>query len=196
MAPTAFPEILYEIWFWLVVWLSLAVAICFARRKSPTPFPRIGEFLARHQRGVTRVLDILLISVVLLWSLFLPGAVKDLFNALSHPEPNRTVLLRGAWTFLFTFLIIWSGISGFFVGLLSVFQSDLTKIKRILLLILCLFPVVFTVLHVLTDIAESPWLAVQICFYCSAGSWIINAPAILVGQHFFQISGSILRKLK
>jgi hypothetical protein len=96
----------------------------------------------------------------------------------------------------FALLIIWSGISGFFAGNLSIFQSNITKIKRIILLIVCLLPIVFTILHVLTDTTESPWLIVQLCIYCSVGSWIINMPAVLFGKDFFELAGDILQKVK
>jgi len=39
-------------------------------------------------------------------------------------------------------------------------------------------------------------MIVQLCIYCSAGSWIINMPAVLVGKDFFKFSGDILQKVK
>lgn len=193
---TAMTEILYKDPFWWAVWLVLGVVIYFARRRSPPPFPRVGEFFAKHKKGITRISDILLICLVLLWSLFPLSFVKEVFNDLSNPEPTRTTLLRASLTFFFTFLIVWSGISGFFVGLLSVFHSNLTRAKRIILLIVCLLPIAFTVLATLVDIADSPWLIIQICFYYSLGSWIINASAILIGKHFSQVLGDTVQKVK
>jgi hypothetical protein len=196
MAPAAIPEILYKEWFWLPIAAGLIIAACFARRKNRPPFPRMRGFFARHERVITRINDILLICVVLIPVPFLPYVVGGLFNALPDHEPARTVLLQSAWAFLFMSLIVWSGISGFFIGLLSVFQSNLTKTKRIILLILCLLPVTFTVLAVLTDIPETRWSIVQLCLYFSAGSWIVNAPAIIVGKHISTVLSDITRKVK
>jgi len=63
-------------------------------------------------------------------------------------------------------------------------------------LIVCLLPIIFTALQIGTDIRESPWIAIQICFYYSLGSWIINTPAVLLGKHFSQVLEGILGKLK
>jgi hypothetical protein len=96
----------------------------------------------------------------------------------------------------FIFLTVWAGVSGFFIGNLSIFQLSITKKKRIILLIACLLPIVFTILHVLNDFTESRWLAVQICIYSSALSWIINIPAVLTGKSFSEILGNIIHKVK
>ena len=196
MASAAIPEILYKEWFWLPIAVGLTIVACFARRKRPPPFPRMREFFARHKRAITRISDILLICVVLIPSPFLLYAVLELFNDVPDYEPARTVLLQSAWAFLFMLLIFWSGISGLYVGLLSVFQSNLTRTKRIILLIVCLLPVTFTVLEVLTDIPQTHWLIVQLCIYLSGVSWIVNSPAIIVGKHISTILSDISRKVK
>ena len=94
------------------------------------------------------------------------------------------------------FLTIWLGISGFWIGLLSIFYTNITTQKRIILLIVCLLPIIFTILQLLTDILESPWLIVQACFYFSIGSWIINMPAVIVGKSSFELLGNMVKKVK
>lgn len=193
---TAIPEILYKEWFWLPIAVGLTVVIYFVRRKSPPPFPRVGKFIERHKRGITKIFDIFVIFIFLLWSYFMLSFVWEVFSVSSESEPIRTMSRKLDWMLIFALLMIWSGISGFFVGLLSVFQSNLTKIKRIILFIVCLLPIVFTVLHMLTDITESHWLIVRLCICCSAGSWIVNMPAVLFGKDFCEFSGDILQKVK
>lgn len=188
----ALSNILFKSWFWCVIWLVLGVIIYFARRKSSTPFPRVGEYFVRHKKGITRILDIFVITVVLLWFLLPLSEVREVLDALSEPEVVRATHLQSAWSFLFISLIIWSGWSGFLVGFLSVFQSNLTKAKRFILLIVCLLPVAFTVLAVLMNIKTSPWITIQICLYSSIFNWILNAPAIIVGKHFIYVFQSIL----
>ena len=189
-------DILYKDYFWCGIWLVLGVLIYFAKRRSSPPFPRVNEFFARHKKGIIRILDVLLICLVLLWSLFPLSFVGEIYTALSAPEPIRFISLRVAFKLFFLFLIIWSGISGFFVGLLSVFHFNLTRTKRTILLIVCLLPLIFTALQIGMDITESPWIAIQICFYYSLGSWIINTPTVLLGKHFSQVLEGILGKLK
>jgi len=196
MVSLTIPKFFFDYWFWLPIAGGLIVVAHFASRKGPPPFPRVGKFFTRHERAITIIGDIFLVCVVLLWSSLPLYGVRDIFSALSAPEPIRTISVQTAWTALFIFLITWSGMSGLLVGLLSVFQSNLTKTKRIILLVVCLLPVVFTVLQVLTGITENTWLIVQLCLYSSAGSWIVNAPAIIIGSHFFVVSSNIARKVK
>lgn len=201
MVSAAIPEILYKQWFWLPIAVGLTVISLFIKRKSPPPSPRVGKFLAKHKRHIIKINDILLLCIVLLWFPFLMidsliDSVRDAFGSLSAPEPRRTMLLQSHLMFLFTLLIFWSGTSGLLVGFLSFFQSNLTKTKRIILLVVCLLPVAFTVFQIVTDFTENTWLIIQLCFYCSAGSWIINAPAIITGSHFFTISSNTVRKAK
>ncbi len=193
-------EILYKHQFWWGTWLVLAVVIYLARRRSPAPFPKVGKFFAKHKADIAKTIDIFVVCVVLLWSYLLLYVVRKDFCVLSESEPIRTMSLRLDWMFLFSLLIIWSGISGFSVGFLSIFQSNLTKVKRTILLTVCLLPIVFTavfaILQMSGDTKESTWMIVQLCIYCSAGSWIINMPAVLVGKDFFKFSGDILQKVR
>lgn len=195
MLSMTIPKIFFKSWFWLPTAVGLIVIACIAGRKGPPAFPRVGKFLAKHKRAIEKITEIFLICVVLLWSSLPLYGVRGVFSALSTPEPIRKISVQTAWMTLFIFLTVWSGWSGLLVGLLSVFQSNLTKTKRIILLIVCLLPIAFTVLQVLTGITENTWLIVQLCLRCSAGSWIVNAPAIFIGKHFFLVSWNIMRKL-
>jgi hypothetical protein len=118
------------------------------------------------------------------------------FRIPSESEPFRTMSLHSDRMFLFSILIIWSGISGFFVGFLSVFQSNITRIKRIILLIVCLLPILFTVIQVLTGYTESLWSTVQSCLCFSAYSWIINMPVVFTGKSFSELLENIHKKVK
>jgi hypothetical protein len=134
--------------------------------------------------------------MVLLWSCILLPFIWDNFKNPIEFESIRIFVQQLGSMFTFVFLTVWSGISGFWIGLLSIFQSNITKIKRIILLILCLLPIVFTILDVLTNITESPWPIVRLCIYFSAGSWIINMPAVLIGRSSFELLWKILKKVK
>lgn len=191
----ALSNILSQGWFWTVTGLVLCLFVYLARKKGSRPFPRLGEFLIRHEKGIIRILDIFIICLVLLSFLLPLSVVKEVLSALSEPGPTRTTLLATAWSFLFIWLIIWSGWSGFLIGILSFFQSNLTKTKRFILLVVCLLPVVFTLLASLMETIKSPWINIQICLYSSICSWIVNAPAIILGRHFGHMFLSVLRAL-
>lgn len=197
MVLAAIPEILYKDWFWLPIAVGLTVIIYFARRKGPPPFPGVGKFFAKHKRAITRITDIFWICLVLFFLAFLLLLpLRILFESLSDPEPIRTMSLQFACSFLFLSLTVWSAFSGLAIGSLSVFQSNLTKTKRIVLLVVCLLPVTFTVLEVLTGIPETRWATVQLGLYLSAWSWIVNAPAIITGKPFSVVLSDIGRKIK
>jgi len=196
MVSTIIPRILFSQYFWWTIAFVLIVAFYFVRRKSPPPFPGAGKFLKKHEKGVIKISDIFWICMVLFWSyILLPIAWDDLRNPIES-ESTQTFVQQLGFMCTFVWLTIWSGISGFWIGLLSIFHSNITTIKRIILLIVCLLPIVFTILQMLTEIIESPWLIVQTCLFFSAGSWIINMPAVLVGKSFFELLGNISKKVK
>ena len=194
---------LYRQYFWLIIAFVLLVAIHFAMKKSPSIFPGVGKFLnkflKKHEKGITKINNIFWICMVLLWSYFWFSMLYIFrmdFTVLSESESIRTMFIKSDRCFLFSILIIWSGTSGFFVGFLSFFQSNITKIKRIILLIVCLLPILLTVIQVLTGTTESLWLTIQLCIYFSIYSWIINMPSVLVGKSLSELLGNIHKKVK
>ena len=196
MSALTIPNIFFEGWIWFAIAIPVSIVLHFLMKKSPHPFPKVGKFCAKHTIGITKILDVLIISLILLSSLLPLSSVREVFSSLSYPEPIRKTSLQFSWTMLFTSLIFWSGQSGLLVGFISFFNSNLTKTKRIILLIVCLFPIIFTVLLLLIDNALGPWSIVQICLYSSLGSWIINTPLIFIGKNIFHVFGGILQKVK
>jgi hypothetical protein len=199
MVSTIIPKILFSQYFWWIMAFVLIVAFYFTRKKSPPPFPGAGKFFEKHKKNITKIMDIFWIFMILLlafYSYFMLNIFRTDFSILLESEPFRIMSLQSERMFLFSILIIWSGISGFFLGFLSFFQSNITKIKRIVLLIVCLLPILFTVIQVLTGYIESLWSTVQLCLLCIAGSWIINMPAVLVGKSFSELSENIHKKVK
>jgi hypothetical protein len=199
MISTLITDILYNHRFWLIVAFILIVAIRFARKKSPPPFPGAGKFFKKHEKGITKINDFLWICMVSFWSVlayFMLYIFRKELSVLLELEPYRTMSLQSDRMFLFSILIMWSGILGFCVGNLSIFHSNITKTKRIILLIVCLLPIVFTVLQVLSGAKENLSSTVQLCFLSLVGSWIINMPAVIVGRSFFELLGNTAKKVK
>ncbi len=196
MISTVIPNILFSGNFWLIIAFGLIVVIHFALKKSPPPFPKAGKLIEKRTKRITTILDILIISLTLLWSYILLSFICVVFRTSSKYEPFRPIFQQSDLTITYALLIIWSGQSGLLVGFISFFNSNLTKTKRIILLIVCLLPIIFTVLLLLKDNTLGPWSIVQICLYSSAGSWIINTPLIFIGKNIFQVVGDILQKVK
>lgn len=196
MVSSVIPKILFNQNFWWIIAFVLIVAFLFVRKKSPPPFPGAKKFFKRHEKRFTKITDLLVICMVLLWSyIFLPFVWDDIRNPMES-ESTQTLIQQLGFMSTFIFLTIWSGISGFWIGLLSIFYTNITTKKRIILLIVCLLPIIFTILQLLTDTLESPWLIIQACFYFSIGSWIINMPAVIIGKSSFELLGSMVKKVQ
>ena len=86
-----------------------------------------------------------------------------------------------------------------FIGMLSIFQSNLTKVKRGILLVISILPIMFTVLLLLIDPTEKPedsYSVIELCLGSLAGCWMVNGPAIILGKHFFPACWGIMHKLR
>lgn len=195
MPALTLPEIFYKGWFWLAIAIPVAIILHFLKKKSPPPFPGTGNVFVRHKVKIRKALDVFLIILILCcWLLLLSFAVK-FFQSPSPPESNRPEIQQLKWSMLLIPLIVMSGQSSLLLGLLSFFHENLTKIKRLILLIACLLPVVFTILLLMIDKTPGRWSIIQFCLLGSFLSWIINAPAIFAKKPFFKFTGDILRKL-
>ena len=198
MVATAIPGFLYEDWFWLAILLGLFILLRFAKRRGryPPPFPRIAAFLTRHQKHIVRATDLfIVVSVVLFGGFLLSFLVTDMVKALSAPLPVRATRLQYTWLGGLGAMIFWSGMAALLIGLLSPFHSNLTRRKRVFLLLLCLLPVALTALALATASADVRWSMIQLGAAACSPGWIVNAPPILVGQHCIDFGRRILCKL-
>jgi len=187
MVVMAIPGILYKEWFWLVMLLCLVAALSFARRKYPARSPSESKFFSRHKQTIRRAADLFLVAcVVLITCPVLLISVQSIFDTASLPQPIRAMGLEAYSAGLSIVFMLWSGLVGFVIGQLSTFQSNLTRRKRIVLLVMCLLPVAFMLAALATVIAELRWSIIQICVGVSWPSWVVNASAILTGEGFFR----------
>jgi hypothetical protein len=79
--------------------------------------------------------------------------------------------------------------------MLSVFQSDITTLKRIVLLVLCLLPAVFAAANLSVASSEIGWSAISFGVLACIPSWVVNGPAVLTRQPFLQVMWRVMRKL-
>jgi hypothetical protein len=196
MQALTIPNIFFNGWFWILISLPAVIILHFLRKKSPPPFPKTGKFLKNQKLAFRKIADVLLICMVLFcWSnLFL--YVRDFYKLSSQSVSMPSEIRKFELGFLLISSIFYSGISGLFLGLISVFQSNLTKTKRIILLIACLLPVVFTGLLMQIDTILGPWPITRLFLNASMLSWIINAPAIFLNKPFIKFLEDFVQKLK
>jgi len=196
MPALTIPKIFYEKWFWYAVAIPIAVIVYLVRKKSPASFSKTDNFFIRHKVTLRKAIDVLLICIILFCWLFPYFLFRDVFFYLSSPESIRIENIMFDDELLLISLIPLSGQSGFFLGLISLFQSNLTKTKRIILLFACLIPIVLTVILLMTVKTLNLWSIVRLCLYGSIFSWLINSPAIFLNKPFFQLAKGIELKLK
>jgi len=167
------------------------VFVYFIRKKQPPLPPKPNKFFLEHKKPIRKLTDIFLICILLFNLLLFMGTaipilIKNMFYRPSVPE-IPAVYLQTSWLILLMPSICISGWSGMLIGLLSIFQSNLTRTKRVILLIVCFLPVVLTVLALLTEYSEDYGL-IELGLLSSLGCWLVNGPAVLVGKPFFQTS--------
>lgn len=196
MPALTIPEIFYKGWFWFGIAIPIAVIVYLVRKKSPASFSKTDNFFIRHKVTIRKALDVLLICMIIFWLSFSLYFARSFAGILSCPKPIQAETQQLSMQFLLIFLIEGFGRSGFFLGLISVFQSNLTKTKRIILLFACLLPVIFTAFLLLTDKILGYGSIIRLCLYSSFLSWIVNAPAIILNKSFSQFAKGIEKKLK
>jgi hypothetical protein len=195
------PKILFNVWFWMAI-MAVVIAIHYVWGKPPPP-PRKNAFFEKHKQSIIRMTDIFLITVILFgWApliyMSVPMALEPLLNPPRVPLP-LTEELKYALAFFSTGAIYASGTSGVLFGFLRIFQSNLNKVKRLILLVISLLPIVFTALLIFTTPVKEPqyfWSVIKSGLGSFFGCLVVNGPAIVAGQHFIRVAWLLMRKLK
>ena len=195
MISLTLPKIFFNIWFWLMLFAALIAAVYFMKGKTPTAPPKATIFV-KHRKLIRKLCDIFLICILLLLFMLIaiPILIDNIFKPPSEPE-IRAGHVQATWFILLMATICFSGLSGMLFGLLSVFQSNLTKIKRVILLIIVVLPLASTVLALLIDPSEDSWSILKLGLLFSLGCLLINGPAVFIGKSFFQIINVLVTKL-
>ncbi len=188
-------QMFFEDGFWMAIVAGLLVVLFLLSKKYPQPSPKSCDFLIKHRKAIARAADVLVIGAVLLWSMLFLDLLREESAAAWHAPPEhqgyRDVMISSS----FAVLVVWSGPVGALLGLLSCFRSNLTRFKRTVLLGLCLLPVLFATLALLTGPAEWGWLLIQLCLLFSAPDWVANGSRVVTGQPLSHIVGRIMCKL-
>jgi len=162
---------------------------------TPTAPPKATIFV-KHRKLIRKLCDIFLICILLLLFMLIaiPILIDNIFKPPSGPE-IRAGHVQATWFILLMATICFSGLSGMLFGLLSVFQSNLTKVKRVILFIIVVLPLASTILALLIDPYEDPRSILKLGLLSSLGCLLINGPAVLAGRPFFQIINVFVTKL-
>ena len=165
---------------------------------TPTAPPKATIFV-KHRKLIRKLCDIFLICI-LLFNLLLfmriaiPVLINNIFNPPSEPE-IRAGYVQATWFIFLMSAICFSGLSGTLIGLLSVFQSNLTKVKRVILLIIVILPLASIISALLIDPYEDARSILKLGLLSSLGCLLVNGPAVLAGRPFFQIINVFVTKL-
>jgi len=193
------PKILFNAWLWIGI-AAVLIVIHYFFGKAPKPH-KINPFFEKHNRTFNRIMDIFLIVVMLFgWILWIYMSISmsvEFIFKYTH-IPTNILLKDSIGTFAIGATAL-SGGSAISIGLLSVFQSNLTKNKRLILASVSMLPVGFTTLAVLTVLFDNPeaiWTMVRICLWSLVSCCIFNGPAIIMGKHLIRFVWDIMRKLR
>ncbi len=180
------PKILYNGWFCLAI-IGAVIAVHYVWGKPPTP--KENAFFAKHKRTIIRAMDSFLILVILFVWVSLAYMVISMGNEL---DADSVAFFAIGATAL-------SGRTGILIGFLSIFWSNLTARKRLILAVVSVLPVGFTILAVLAarfDKPEAIWPMVKMCLGSLVSCWLINGSAIIAGQNITRVAWLLMRKLK
>ena len=162
-----------------------------------TAHPKTTIFV-KHRKLIRKLCDIFLICILLFnlllfMYLAIPILIKNIFNPPSEPE-IRAGQVQANWFILLMATVCLSGLSGMLIGLLSVFQSNLTKVKRAFLLFIIVLPFASFISALVIDPHEDPWSILKLGLLSLLGCLLVNGPAVLLSKSFFQIINIFLTK--
>jgi len=179
-----------------MLFAALMAAVYLMKGKTPTAPPKATIFV-KHRKLIRKLCDIFLICILLFnLLLFMYIAIPVLIDNIFKPPSEHEIRdVEASWSILLTATICLSGLSGMLIGLLSVFQSNLTNAKRVILLIIVVLPLASTILALRIDPNEDSWSILKLGLLSSLGCWLVNGPAVLAGISFFQIINVFVTKL-
>ncbi len=199
MLSLSISKILSNSWFWLAI-VAVVITVNYFWGKSPPP-PRKSAFFEKHKRAITRTTDIFLILVILfVWvSLTYMAISTGVAHILKRTHIATNELVADSVAFFAIGATALSGKSGILIGFLSIFWSNLTTRKRLILAVVSVLPIGFTILAMLAarfDEPEAIWPLVMMCLGSLVSCWLVNGSAIIAGQHFFRVAWLLMCKLK
>ena len=170
---------------------------------KPLPSPKPSNFFIKYKDIMIKVGDTGIIFFILLFVfLMVIPPIRNFFRPLPYSQEILPTVQKTELSLLFLNLIPCSGFLAFLAGLLSIFQKNITKFKRLFLFIICLIPVFLTILTCfiisksLNETEEIQKETVKLGLIYSVLAWFINGTAIISGKSFTQVWWYIMCKLR
>ena len=158
------------------------------------------SFVAKHNKTISFVGNIfLLIAIVVVFYLKFKIPLKSNFNYLKRSNSINIQRLLSVTQSLLGAITGFIGMSGSFAGFFTFFRYDITKTKRIILLIICLIPIILTAINLLICPYLGRWsvesdLLLKLGIQSFLSVFLINGATIILGKHIMTIGYDLTRK--
>ena len=167
------------------VLLLSCVIVRYQNKKKGLTQPTAFHKLAKYEKTIVKICDIFVICVLLLavgWSFTF--CLRTFLQRPSAPYIQESSFRYDICACLML-LTVFSGMSAVLVGALSCFHTSLTRRKRLILMIVCLMPMVMTIIHLAIDPGTiNPWRIIKLGLGFSWPCWFFHGPAIVLGKSF------------
>jgi hypothetical protein len=191
------PKIFFSDWFWISIAAALIAIHYFFGKPAPPRKP--GKFFLEHKKAIHFISDsFLILMLTVFWGMNFYFSTVPVRGWPKDIPQNPDILRFPLELFLMMSISDW-GWSAIFIGMLSVFYSNLTRFKRLLLLLISLIPIPLTILLLSIISPHKPeeiFKFVKIGAYSFITCWVFNGPAIITGKHFFRVAWYISRALR
>lgn len=192
------PKVLYSEWLWLAI-IVVVITIHYFFGKPPPPPQKPNEFFLKHKKTINLALDSILVLMLVFYWMIMSYCTTSPIRGWPKDIPPNPDMNRFALKFFLAFAVSDCSWSALMIGMLSVFQSNLTRLKRLLLLLISILPIPLIILSCLVtphEKTEELQRIVTTGLYSLVICWVFNGPAIITGKHFFRVAWLLLRKLK
>jgi len=162
---------------------------------------RQTSFFTRHDKIISWIGNIcLLLWVGYFFYLEMRMPTQELTKFISEKRHSDISLIWWTISSFLVKMIGFTGIAGSLVGFLSVFQCNITKAKRVLLLCICLLPITLTLLDLLirANFIKStidPWMVIKLGLMSFFLFFMINGTTIVLGKHIMTLCAIGLYKI-
>jgi hypothetical protein len=183
---------------WVLYGIAILLSLYLAsrmRRKGLDPYPTRTK-LEKHQKTIDKFTNIIIVGGAIF---VLATAINIIYllrpQKIGSPtvpldEKTQELSIGIICMLLGSFLCI----IAFFIGMMTTFQKNLTKMKRIVLSIISILPVLFLISWFFIDdaTASSTKCSFALGYFFIVG--IINGPGIVCGTSFFELAEKIRNK--
>jgi hypothetical protein len=171
------------------------------RLEDGTVNAKYSSFINKHGKKVILIGNVCLLFGIGFWfyiSMLL--SIDALNKAMADKQPISQFAIRCIVSLFLVGMIMFTGIAGAFVGCLSAFQYNITRKKRIILLIICLLPAFLTIADLIIQPQFSPssndyWLIIKLGLLYSSITWLSNGITIIFGKHFLTFASVAAKKI-